>query len=397
MRITGTFLSDFCILRGGSAFWEISVAHHIEFDDNVTTVRAVARGEVPFASRFLRKRLSIGFWLLFGLCLLLLLLISPPMMAQETISAVPEERGPMSGIEDGPRFDTGGVHRFSEPAPLPRTVKKVTRKNFSGYVRQRKYFTDLCTQLYADGRANIVSEIAGEHRAGTIGCSACKPFFRLLFSECRKAPGEYRKIEQQITALQRELRKAERNKNKTTAEDKEALLEGIPSLELNDETSTEKKRESVKKPEEGATEEESEEVTLEELLEKLPRKQLEPRLFVIESASRFAHALARDKKRLDDHLVAIQYFEKGLRSEVEKTEGEKLYLETLAAYIKSPFIDYERAYKRRKLRERLMSDQQRRNEMMRQAAEELGELSTESEPISEDLFYDPDHDIISFE
>jgi hypothetical protein len=35
--------------------------------------------------------------------------------------------------------------------------------------------------------------------------------------------------------------------------------------------------------------------------------------------------------------------------------------------------------------------------MMRQAAEELGELSMESESTSEDLFYDPDHDIISFE
>lgn len=376
---------------------EISVAHHVEFDDNVTIVRAVACGEVLFASRSLRKSLPIGFWLPFGLCLLLLLLISPPMMAQETISPVPEERGPMSGIEDGPRFDTGGVHRFSEPAPLPRTVKKVTRKNFSGYMRQRKYFIDLCTQLYEDGRADIMSEIGRKYRAGIIGCSACKPFFRLLFSECRKAPGEYRKIEQQITTLQRELRKAERNKNKTTAEDNEALLEGIPALELNDETSTEKKRESVKEPKEGTTEEESEEVTLEELLEKLPRKQLEPRLFVIESASRFAHALAGDEKRLDDHLVAIQYLEKGLLSKEEKTEGEKLYLETLAAYIKSPFVDYERAYKRRKLRERLMSDQQRRNEMMRQAAEELGELSTESEPISEDLFYDPEHDIISFE
>ncbi|MGA1191820.1 MAG: hypothetical protein ACO3XO_06025 [Bdellovibrionota bacterium] len=303
----------------------------------------------------------------------------------------------MSGIEEGPQFDTGGVHRFSEPAPLPRTVKKVTLKNFSGYMRQRKYFTNLCTQLYEDGRADIVSEIAREYRAGIVGCSACKPFFRLLFSECRKAPGEYRKVEQQITALQRELRKAERNKKKTTAEDKEALLEGIPSLELNDDTSKDTKRASAKEPEESTTEEESEEVTLEELLDKLPRKQLEPRLFVIESASRFAHALAEDKKRLDDHLVAIQYLEKGLLSEVEKTEGEKLYLETLAAYIKSPFVDYERAYKRRKLRERLMSDQQRRNEMMRQAAEELGELSKESESTSEDLFYDPEHDIISFE
>lgn len=337
------------------------------------------------------------FWLSLGLCLLLVLLLSSPVIAQEAISAVPEEKGPMSVVEEGPRFDTGGVHRFSEPAPLPRTVKKVTRKNFSGYVRQRKYFTDLCTQLYQDGRADIVSEIGREYRAGVVGCSACKPFFRLLFSECRKAPGDYRKIEQQITALQRELRKAERNKKTVTTEDKESLLEGIPSLELKDEIPKSKKKASVKEPEKSATKEESGEVALENLLAKLPHKQLEPRLFVIESASRFAHALAEDTKRLDDHLIAIQYFEKGLLSKTERTEGEKLYLETLAAYIKSPFIDYERAYRRKKLRERLMSDQQRRNEMMRQAAEEIGELSKESESSSEDLFYDPDNDIIGFE
>jgi len=353
---------------------------------------ATLRGDSRSFERSFRALLCLGF-------LALLMILSVPQFAigQEGLSKVPEPEGPMTSVEQDPQFDAGSMHRYSEPAPLPRRVKRSSPKSFSGYLRQRKYFTHLCNQLYEDGRADVVREIGREYRAGIVGCAACKAFFRLLFSECRKPPRGYQKIERKITALQREKRREERL-NKVEIKDNTALLDDLPSLEIGEaaKSATIKKAETQEKTssKEGSSEDEE---TLEDLLKKLPRKQLEPRLFVIESASRFAQAIARDSKRLDQHLIAIQQFEKGLLSGEGRTEGEKLYLETLSAYIKSPFVDYEREFRKRELRERLMSDQERRNVMMREAVEETGQLQKEAQATSEDLFYDPDNDLISFD
>ncbi|MCI5064701.1 hypothetical protein MRY87_03135 [bacterium] len=228
----------------------------------------------------------------------------------------------LGGVQVEKQFSNPNVYEFSELPPGPEVGSKKPSR-FRGYSRQKRYFTGLCEALYTDSRAELLSDVGEEFKGGVLGCPACKPFFRLLFSQCGKAPRSFMKLEKDIGNAKRTLAL----RKKQLAE----LLEEASPEEGPDE-------EEVLALEEEIAQREGE---LTELRAKLPRNQNTPNLVVLDAAVRFSQALVDDEKNLKEHYKAIELLEEELRKEEEKTVAELLYLEVLLPYLKAPFFEFE--------------------------------------------------------
>jgi molybdopterin converting factor small subunit len=248
----------------------------------------------------------------------------------------------------GEELNEGGSEevRYDDLPPVKKERKKV-RAPFPGYTKKKEYFRSMCVALYKDGRNELIAKIGEKYKGGMVGCAGCKKFFRLLFSQCKKIPDEYREINSAIKKLER---------NATLLKDGGKQTTRIRKYKP-------KSEEKKKKGKEEEEEVEYQEVTLEELREMLPKRQLEPRLSVIDAALRFSQALADDSKYIEVHYQSMQYFEEELLKRDEMTESEKVYFDIYTTYLKAPFREYEEEWERKNEIEQRKKDQREREFM----------------------------------
>ncbi len=226
-----------------------------------------------------RKYFTFSFSLL-----LFLLLAGPSLLAQETPQIAPQS----------PRFDNP-KHEYQDELPTVSIVKKKRQKTtrFRGYGKQKKLFKALCAAIAEDGRNEWLYENTKDFVRTTIGCVACKQFFKALSSSCRPKAIRRPKIKKRSNA---------KNSNEET------------------ETNNEKKDEEYKPP----------------------RKRMEPNIIALDLTSRLFREIAINKQLSLETYEAIKILLPVLREKKGKTPGEQSYFEILAEFIFAPYREYQK-------------------------------------------------------
>lgn len=222
--------------------------------------------------------------------------------------------------EGEPEFGPGErpvVYEYAEVYPGP--SKKEKTKKYPSIRDLRPYVKGMCLGLARDGRAEwLFEQLAHISKEEYRSCPGCKQIFKEFIKYCR--PGTLEKSRK---------KKKIRGKRKDSLEEKQSE-EPTP-------TPT-----PVPGP---------------------PKAQREPRLEVLDYASRLFHELSNDEKNFDETVRAVKRFNSILRMTEGTSSGQQSYYGILATFAYAPFEGYDR--------EMLLKN--RAEERLRQeAARELG-------------------------
>ncbi|MCB0333457.1 MAG: hypothetical protein KDD55_08145, partial [Bdellovibrionales bacterium] len=94
-----------------------------------------------------------------------------------------------------PRFDNP-KHEYHDTLPTVGIDKRKRQTNdrFQGYGKQKLLFKSLCAAIAEDGRNEWLYEHTKDYVRTTIGCVACKQFFKAISAPCRPRPVRLPKI-----------------------------------------------------------------------------------------------------------------------------------------------------------------------------------------------------------
>lgn len=210
------------------------------------------------------------------------------------------------------------AYEYSETYPGPK--KRAKRKKYPSIASLRPLVKGFCLGLAQDARAEwLHQKLQDISKEEYRSCASCKVIFREIMKHCDPE------------VLSKPKRKKRTSRKKIESAREEGVTSEVPE-------------EKAKKP-------------------TVPVVQLEPRLVVLDYASRFFRALAEDEENLKDTVIAAKRLEKILLDTTEQTAGQQSYYGILASFVYSSFHHYDR--------EQLLK--KRAEERLRQeAARELG-------------------------